>query len=489
MRPLFYLYALLILVVVAVACGRSGSALDQTDAQTPSYAMHLFDSCSRGVPDSRPGDTLVTIQDTLLTAFSFPRTILIPLRARIPNGSNHPSDSLYVVPYPVWLGGNGTTIETSAQGLKPYVFQKPFTIEDCDIGEMGSSKGCPYKANLNWSDFQSRFIMAGNDFYLNFRIANCIFSDTAIFVNPSYQPLAVKEKPSYVDCSFASCIFKKGLTFDDRFLEDDPEAPLIGSRIKNDLYFFNCQILGKLDLSECHFDSSSRLIFALTPLPDTLDLENTKFTAPIDLMSAKLRHINRKCEINLIGCDIDKLKLGYGNFHLYIPPSIDTNEYYRDQIGATYEALLNNLQKNGFKDSYRQLAIEYKDWQAKRDFFTWVSGLWWCYGFRKWHLLYWTFGFLLVFSLLNLFLYKRIFATYPIEELKMDGYDFSANAVIRFLQQLLITGMYTGWIFFKLSIDFDKIKIQRLGWLFIILIEYLIGILCTAYLVNWIVSR
>jgi hypothetical protein len=151
--------------------------------------------------------------------------------------------------------------------------------------------------------------------------------------------------------------------------------------------------------------------------------------------------------------------------------------------------LLNNFQKNGFKDSYRTLAIEYKDWQARNDFSTRVGGAWWGYGYRKWQLLYWTFGFLLGFSLINLALYKRIFATYPIEELAMDEYEFSPNTVIKFFQQLLLSGMYTGWIFFKLSIDFDKIRIQRLGWLFIILLEYLIGILCTAYLINWIVSK
>jgi hypothetical protein len=45
--------------------------------------------------------------------------------------------------------------------------------------------------------------------------------------------------------------------------------------------------------------------------------------------------------------------------------------------------------------------------------------------------------------------------SYPFDELAMDDYDFSPNPVIKFFQQLLISAMYTGWIFFKLSIDFD----------------------------------
>lgn len=430
-----------------------------------------FDSLSQQVKIPPAEDTFpaLEIRDSSLASLRFPKVIAIPVNAMT-------FSFLYAAPYPINI--SGTTIGTAVNDTG-YVFTKSFSIENSTFGTPNSDG----LTGLFSSAFNSRFVVKNNDFHAALSFCDCIFRDTAIFVNTSADNL---------HCLFSFCIFKRGLTFNDRSLkneQDKPDEPVNGSHFKTNLIFDRCLLQRKLDLSECHFDSGSRFIFSRTPLPDTLDLTNTRLTASIDLTAAKLQDIDTKCEINLMGCDIEKLKLGYGNFHLYIPDSLVHDKYSRDQISATYEALLNNFQKNGFKDSYRQLALEYKDWQARHDFFTRISGIWWGYGYRKWQLLLWTFGFLLVFSLVNLALYKRIYSTYPIKDFAMDEYDFSPNRVTRFFQQLLISATYTGWIFFKLSIDFDKISIQRLGWLFIILIEYLIGILCTAYLINWIVSK
>jgi hypothetical protein len=486
------LSGLLLSLSVFAACRNAGSSdasADLKDRIVPP-TEDRFDSSSLNVKISPAQDTFpaLDIKDSSLPSLSFPNTIDVPLDtpllfhgsaiAIFIMASKPRIDTLNVVPYRVSL--TVTTIEKSYSDSRAYVFKKPFVVRSCTFVSGHS---------LLFSAFDSMVAFNDNDYQNGLDVESSIFRDTTIFANPP---------PSYLNCSFAGCTFKKGLICNDRFSKGNSyfktgyfsvEEPVEGSHFKNNLTFDRCRIQGKLDLSECHFDSGSRFIFIHTPLPDTLDLDNTKLTASIDLTGAKLQDIDKKCQINLMGCDIEKLKLGYGNFHLYIPDSLVHDKYSRDQISATYEALLNNFQKNGFKDSYRTLALEYKGWQAKHDFSTRISGIWWGYGYRKWQLLIWTFGFLLVFSLLNQALYKRIFSTYPIDELAMDGYDFSPNQVIKFFQQLLISAMYTGWIFFKLSIDFDKIKIQRLGWLFIILIEYLIGILCTAYLINWIVSK
>jgi hypothetical protein len=390
-------------------------------------------------------------------------------------------DSIYIVRRPVTIVAS--TVQST--GSDDYTFfRRPFELAASTIE--APSHDPAMRSNIQHCIFDSSMLVDGNIYDARLRLANCIFKASATFVNPCAKPPVSSGYIAYQNPVFANCIFYQGVSFTAR---SQRNSGLLGSCFKNDLYFYQCGIHGTLDLAGCHFDSNSRLNLIGSNLPDTIDLSYAKFTQTIDLTGSRLNDVNKPCQINLLGCDIDKIKLWYGNFHLYIPDSISNDASSRDLVSGTYEALLNNLQKNGYKESYRKLSIEYKDWQAKSDRLLWVSGWWWGYGYRKWQVLLWTIGFLLGFSLINVFIYRNMYATYEIKELKATDYVYSKFPVFEWIQRYWLSIIYTGFIFFKLSINTDNIKIKKWSLLLLLFVEYLIGLLCAAYLINWVVTK
>ena len=60
--------------------------------------------------------------------------------------------------------------------------------------------------------------------------------------------------------------------------------------------------------------------------------------------------------INLVGSDIDRIKINYEQFKLWFPKFTT----YQDRI-STYESLLEKFNNQGYKESYKLLDIEFKE--------------------------------------------------------------------------------------------------------------------------------
>jgi len=75
------------------------------------------------------------------------------------------------------------------------------------------------------------------------------------------------------------------------------------------------------------------------------------------------------------------------------------------------------------------------------------------------------------------------------EQLDKTAFRYSKNPILKAIENYWLSILYTGIVFFKLSIDFDKIKIRNWSSLFIIFFEYAVGLLCTGYLLNWVLSK
>lgn len=316
-----------------------------------------------------------------------------------------------------------------------------------------------------------------NRFYCPLEFSNVVFHGPVKFFNNGYSDTP----DSVLAPHFNGTEFKKGISF---LMLRTPDWKFL-----TDLSFSNSQVAGAIDLSGCSFLGDSKLILDNTRLPDTLNLQDTRLGGMLDLTNMRTAGIGRICEVNLVNTDLDKIKMVYSNFHLYFPYHMADSAQYRDLVSSTYQNLLANFKKNGFDDSYRQLDIEFKDWQSRSDYFTFIDRIWWRYGYEKLRILGWVVLFILFFGLLNTFIYKSLMETYTIKELRSDTYIPSRYYAIRMFQKYGISCLYTSFIFFKLSLDFDKLKVKNLTMLFVILMEYGIGLICTAYLLNWIIGR
>ena len=379
-------------------------------------------------------------------------------------------------------------------GDMEFIFHGPFSFSNNIFkeyehnGRDKTDSGYHAHCTINNTVFDNYVSFSDNHYECPLDFSNTTFKDQVSFYNDDEADSlsTVIKGPE-----FEETIFKKGISF----IGKDPQPGMDGEYLQkgitfiSDLKFESCRLAGTLDLSACIFDKGSSLVLKNTNLPDTLNLSDTRFFEDLDLTRSRPDSGVRICQINLVNADIDKIKMLYQGFHVYFPNHMADSARYFDLVSGTYQNLLANFKKNGYDDSFRKLDIEFKDWQSHSDFLLSLSSLWWKYGYEKYRILLWSIMFFLFFSLVNSLIYQRLMNTYTIEELKPENYEHSSFLVPRLFQRYAISCLYTSFIFFKLSLDFEKLKVKNWSLLILLLLEYSIGLFCTGYLLNWILGK
>jgi hypothetical protein len=363
-----------------------------------------------------------------------------------------------------WWGEKSTTI-----------FQHPVYFASCVFSTFDwSFKVNPYF--IEHTKFDSIVVFENNRYLASLQFSRDTFYGQLIFRGQ------IDKSPSFV-----SSYFSAGISFGNESLWSD----ILGTKrngFKDNLIFNLCTLKGKFDLSNCQFDSNATLIIKETFLPDTLDLSDTRLSKPIDLTQVYPNISSNKCQINLMGTDIELIKMKYGNFHLYFPDSIFYDPYSKDVISRTYEALLNNFKNNGFIDSYEQLDKEYKLWQSKYKWTLKLSYVWWQFGYEKWLILLWTPAILILFTSYNFNKYSELQSVYPIPKLAWSEIQYVPSPFLHWIKKYFATLLFTGFIFFRLSIDFKNINFKSMRYAGLIIFQYAVGLICTGFLLNWIIS-
>jgi hypothetical protein len=325
--------------------------------------------------------------------------------------------------------------------------------------------------------FDSSVSFVDNEYTVSPAFLGDTFNALVSFVNG----MGMKKPPV-----FSNCYFAKGLQFNGDLLSD--RRGTLGTWFHGDLSFVYSTLFGKLDLSTCHFDTNATLELKETYLPDTLDLSNVHLSKSIDLINTYPHYYNKKCEILLINTDIEKVKMQYTNFHLCFPDSILANAGSRDLVSSTYESLLNNFKKNNFHNSYVELDKEYKAWQSRYNWTLILSDVWWKFGYEKWRILVWTGLFILLFTVFNFSNYTVLQTVYPIEKLHWKKIPFKSVWALFSLKRLFSVLLYTGLIFFRLSIDFKALNFYPMRYAAMVIFQYTIGLVCTGFMINWILQ-
>jgi hypothetical protein len=355
----------------------------------------------------------------------------------------------------------------------PLTFRQPFDFFDCRFGSLIPDR----KFLIGDVRFDSSVRFRLVDYQTSPLFFYCIFEEPVGFSSAFRMPVN-KNYPSFQNCQFF-----KGIDFHQSKTDLRDKRPL-----PTDLHIINSTISGKLDLSGWVFDSCTFNLDQSTA-PDTLDLSGASGKASLDLTGLTANTSGKPCELILTNADLTNLKLQYQYFHLYFPPATTRGPAAKDIISSTYEALLANLKRNGFDDSYKKLDIEFKNWQSSNDWWDIISRYWWLYGYQKWRILLWSLGLLLAFSLWNAFIYDKMLATYKLTYLNPENFGVSKYPVVKALQKYMLSMLFTGVIFFRLTLDFSNIDFKKRRLLFLLFFEYGVGLLCTGYLINWILAK
>jgi hypothetical protein len=137
-------------------------------------------------------------------------------------------------------------------------------------------------------------------------------------------------------------------------------------------------------------------------------------------------------------------------------------------------------------NSYRILDIERRAllWRTSQLWWwAWAAHYWRNYGYNPEWTLYWTVGFIILYTLINLFflnyLNQRVYNVENIPKI-LPGQIGS---------RLWYSFVYSSIIFFRLTLKIEKINFQRPFGTIYILIIYTSGILCLAYLAKLVLQK
>ncbi len=257
------------------------------------------------------------------------------------------------------------------------------------------------------------------------------------------------------------------------------------------LAMFGRAVFGlKASFHKARFDTT--VLFTYSELPDTLDFSYVTTKKVIDFTYTTKENFSEVCKINLLGTDINKIRLRYDRFQLYFPKN--TNFEHKLNV---YEQLLNKTKKDGYIESYEKLDTEYKYivYKHKNEWLKhFFDKYWWDYGYKKERIILNTFILFLFFCLVNTLMINHLINNvYVLQNLKRLSQTIMHKGMKRVFRHFTLSVFYTSLIFFGLKFSIEKLKYEEnlLGLkvfnLLYFALMYISGLICLGYLANFII--
>lgn len=221
----------------------------------------------------------------------------------------------------------------------------------------------------------------------------------------------------------------------------------------------------------------------------------------IDSGIADLSHIhnvgrqkNEECDL-ILGSkmDIANTKFDYQYFRLVDTASLTTNDI-SDEVRLLQE--IKKMQtRYGFINGFEKADIRLRQlgylnrglWGRVLNF---LDNWWWGYGYDKELIFKNSCIIMLIAFFLNLLCFRRLlFETYTLDEFRAFYSRKILNKTGGQGYYVLYCFLYTMFIFWTLRLSFEKLKLDNLYLTFLIMFEYLAGIICLAYIAGYVVSR
>lgn len=341
------------------------------------------------------------------------------------------------------------------------------------------------RAVFNWPVFRQDVSFVG-----------CEFKDKLEFADAEFHSLA-----SFRDISvagYAHCynsFFLKGVDFGaakfNRYFElystfIQGRANFSSAYFGNLVSFWGTKFTSSLDFTSTSLGDSAFFTFQKSILPDTIRIsELFKIPNEIDLTQADYTHDLKKHLIFLNRMDFSKIRMDYRFFKLLFTNSSGV-EITNDEKEAVYEGLLKNFKDKGQTESYKLLDIEHREFELDKSFlgrFKWVPKYWWNYGYNKEYIFLWTLMFIVFFTIVNFFcLNYLITEVYPMSSIPVTYKSL-------WWQRGWYSFVFTSIIFLSLTLKMDRLNFRkRLGAIYLLII-YTIGIVCLAYIANFVIQR
>ena len=202
---------------------------------------------------------------------------------------------------------------------------------------------------------------------------------------------------------------------------------------------------------------------------------------------------NRICLLNIRNTDLSKFKFDYTFFKI---SNLFDKKLSNSEIEDVYTQVMSIQKKFGFSAGYEKAdkELKYFEYNKNNNFYgkiaNWIDSNWWDYGYNKFLIFRGTSLIIFSFWLLNFLLFRKLLKSYPIltiMELMKNSTD--RNKLYKLYIRGICSLIYTNYIFWGLKIDLNKLKLQSLSIATLIIFEFVIGIICLAYIANYVVTK
>ncbi|WP_419788522.1 hypothetical protein [Mucilaginibacter sp. SP1R1] len=247
-------------------------------------------------------------------------------------------------------------------------------------------------------------------------------------------------------------------------------------------------IYKKFEIRQTKIDSVN---FDNTLLPDTIGFNNTDLRdlkGAIDLTHLKNTKI---CTIKLNNVDFTKFKLPLDRFEFII----DSSQGF-EKRSIIYQQLLKQLSDAGLTQKFEKYDKEFTALKLLHEghyFINFLSKNWWDYGYDKGMVIYNGIIIFLIYFVVNIFLYGNLRLVYsPGNFLKYDEKirkKHRENSCKRRITRIPGVFLYTAYLFWGLNLDLSKLELKHFLTIALIVLEYVSGVVCIAYIANYVITK
>jgi len=301
----------------------------------------------------------------------------------------------------------------------------------------------------------------------------------------NFSSIDFRNKASFSGSTFFDDVLFNGSTF--------TNSSFNGTEFRKDASFRNTVFSHSVCFSSMGFTDSAMLILDNATLPDTIYFAHIrKIPFQIDLMITNLDSSvsrDRQIGLYLYQSDISRFHFDYKHFKLIFSDPQHKEILSNDEKTAIYESALKNFKDSGQMESYKLLDIEYQEF--KMGFMHWIPFLWNCYGYNKSRVFLYVLFFLTLFSFINYFrlpyLNAQVYKVITDEGMELLVQNPRSWGIIQ--KRVWYTFYYTSCIFFPLTLKIEKIRYKNMPGTLYLLFMYTIGIVCIAYLANFVLQK
>ena len=391
------------------------------------------------------------------------------------------------------------------------IFMNSIGIDSCTFKKEVDFFDCQFRKDLiiQTSVFESDLVFSGvicKSFLVldyNKLYSTCNFFQSKFYGLCSQGSYFNKEFNFESDTINFACFFGKSV-FNDHTIFEDSEFALspdfVNASFNDTVDFINLKLERGIDFQSTKFKcflaltnlvAKNEFSFKNTYLPEFIDINNLKTEFPLDFNFINDSLKNCRYKINISNTDYNKI-IFTDRFSLKFDDELSI-----DQRNGAYKRLLESLDKSGSKQAYKSFDIEYRGFINKyynslfeKIGFT-VNKYWWNFGYSKERIFIISIFLILlcsiqVFVKLDLYL-NKVYSIKSLSE-RVKPNLLIRNKFKKILLNYLVALLYTIFLFFSLKLDFDKISFGKFSAGIFILFVFITGLVCTAFIINFVLK-